>query len=502
MRDLFPPSRALRFISFISVVLWAPVSAAPLTVLFTNDIHDHLLADYDGRGGMAYVSGYVRSVRKEAGEILLVDSGDVAEKGDLVARRSWSRLNFQAMARMGYDAWAPGNHDHDLGMEALREFEVLSGADLLCINLLDAEGGPALRPSKVYEKQGVRIGVLGMIAPRSEDCLDHDETARAMAEESRRLRPEVDLIFALCHYASRDCADLARKAPEIDIFFSAHSHEILEQPVVVEETGALIVQAGSYAEFVGHLELRVDPETGEIEAFSHRLVPMDHHRVPADIPMLEWFRREEAARAPEANRWLGWSGRELHYGEVGVIAAAAIRRAAGAEIALHSSGQVIRSKLPAGALNYNAVYRTGGERGEVLLEVVLSGREIEAYLRGLLQSDWYLTQWSGFFATLGEGGIQTDLDPGRDYRVVLPQREWEKRFLPLFEKIKLEPGRWQGVAPLNRSPEARRLEITWMAAAERFFGTWAERHIPVDEGLAGLAAETGQDAILRRLLGR
>ena len=112
-----------------------------VTILHTNDINDHLRSGYDGVGGMAYVSGYVKELRAARPDVLLFDGGDAMEKGDLAAFVSESRITYEAMARVGYDACAVGNHDMAYGLDALTPWwDAESGVGLLCLNWLDDTG--------------------------------------------------------------------------------------------------------------------------------------------------------------------------------------------------------------------------------------------------------------------------------------------------------------------------------------------------------------------------
>lgn len=496
----FTPARWLRNACLLSL-LWGGLllgETKELTVLFTNDIHDHIRADYDGQGGLAFVSGYIKSRREALGEVLILDAGDVAEKGDLLAWKEASDITFRAFSRVGYDAWAPGNHDHDFGIEQLRVFEAISGADMLCINLLNAEGGPEFTPSKIYEKNGIRVGVIGMIVPRNEDCLDEAATAEAMAREAERLRPQVDLVIALCHESVRECVLISRVATEIDLFVSGHSHQALHQPYVVEETGAIIVQAGSYAEYVGEMTLEIDLGSDRIVDYAHRLVPMEHRAVAPDLEMLEWFRQEEAAHAPEANEIVAWTSREIEYGEVGILAAESIRRTTSADIAFNASGQIVRAKLPRGILDANAVFRTGGERGNELVEILLTGAEIEHYVNGLAVSDWYLSQWSGFRGQEASGWWRTGLVSQQVYRVVMPELEWNTRFLRLVRRVKADPEAYPGISFSTEEWESRRLEATWTEAVTGLLREWRKGGRSLESEIEQLAIQSGQEQLIGR----
>ncbi len=494
------PSWNRTFLRFLFLLFLLPFSAfsevQPLVLVYTNDIHDHIRPDYDGRGGLPFVSGFIRSLRNQhQDELLVLDSGDGAEKGDIAAWVSHGRLTFQAMSRIGYDAWAPGNHDHDFGIDGLTEFADLAGSPLLCINLIDEAGKPIFQPSMVVEKNGLKIGLIGMIVPRNEGCLNDEETAIAMALEAERLRPMVDLIVAICHDGVEECARIAEVATEIDIFISGHTHVALEEAYIHEKTGAIIVQAGCYAEYVGIMELEIDVEARELVDFTNALVPMDHDSIPCDVDMVEWFRQEELKLTPEANRIVGWSSQEIGYAQVGILAAEAIRQATGADIGFNASGQVVRGKLPSGIIDLNAVFRTGGERGNELVELTLTGKEIEAYLNGLTLSDWHLTQWSGFTAHHDGKHISTNLDAGRTYRVAMPELEFTSRFSRLFEKVRTNPANFPGIPALNRDITPKRIPQTWTEVVTHLMTGWATQNKSLEEEILMLAQQSGQMTI-------
>ena len=422
-------------------------------ILHTNDIHDHLRPDYDGVGGLPFVSGYIKRVRALRDDVLVLDAGDVAEKGDMVAFETQSELVYEAMGGIGYHAGAPGNHEHDFGIPKLRKYESLAaGMKMLCINLIKDDGTPEFPPSAVFDIGGVKVGVIGLIVPRDTNCLNGEESAVAMAREAEHLDEEADLVVAVCHLGVFHCRMISRVAPAIDVFVSGHSHEALREAVVVEETGALIVQAGSYAEYVGRLELTIDLETEEVVWHESGLVPMRHDTVPCDVEMLEWIRVQEQAISPEATRIVAWTDTVISRVEVGHLAAAALRTRSRADIGFCHAGQVIRDDLPKGVLDVNAVFRTGGQRGYRIVEATLTGSEIEFYLNGLQRSDWDQTQWSGFKASLisnpeGAEVLHTDLEPDHSYRVVMPEMEWRTRLMRLFRKVRENPQEWQLEAP-------------------------------------------------------
>ena len=159
-------------IALLLFIVTSAVYAEPRTLLLlhTNDLHDHVRADYDGNGGMAYVSGYIQQVKQSRDDVLVLDAGDVMEKGDLVAFRAKSTIMYKAISRIGYDAIAPGNHDDAYGDAHLQYCASLApNTATLALNLMNDEGELLFAPSKIFERNGLKIGVIGVFKPRDEE---------------------------------------------------------------------------------------------------------------------------------------------------------------------------------------------------------------------------------------------------------------------------------------------------------------------------------------------
>ncbi|HTX54476.1 MAG TPA: metallophosphoesterase [Candidatus Baltobacteraceae bacterium] len=411
----------------------AGVATGHVLVLYTNDIHDHVLPGPDGVGGLPYVAGFIEAARAGHSDVLVLDAGDVTEKGDMVAFLTHSRITYEFMRRIGYDAVTIGNHDYKAGPDWLQRYQGYLGQPFLCLNLVRPDGARAFPPSKVFAVGRVRVGVVGLTVPADTGSLDFEGSGRALEQEARRLRPEADVIVALCHLGAKECARWSMLAPSVSVFVSGHTHEVLQQPVIVPETGAIIVQAGCYAEWVGRLDLTVDLDARKVVEAHGALVPMKHDAVPVDRDMLAEVRREAQALCPDAATVVAHTSAPIGEG-VAWLAAEAMRRAAGTDIGFCHPGQILRSALPAGTVDVNALFLTGGQRGAETVRTVLSGSEITAYLQALTRQADDQTAWAGFTATLekqpdGSSIISSDLIADRRYSVIMPKKEWETRFL-------------------------------------------------------------------------
>ena len=427
----------------VSACSQADTAPRTLLILYTNDIHDHVRPRADGRGGLPWIAGHVAAVRASRNDVILLDAGDATEKGDLVAFLTGSRITLEGMGRIGYDAIAVGNHEHNFGLDAVKDFHTAAGARMLALNLVDEDGSPLLPVSRMIDRNGVRVGVIGMALPRPRDTLDFEASGLALADEAQRLREVegAEVVIVVCHVGVADAERWSAMAPAVDVFVTGHTHKTLHSAKVFESTGALAVQAGSNARWVGHLELTID-DGGTIVSHRSHLVEMKHDRVEPDETLLAWIIEHESQLAPDADEVITVLDAPLEWFAIARLKAEALRVYGDADIGLYHPTHVVRNLLLPGPVTVNALFRTAADRGHPLIDTSLTGAEITAYLNGLAVRDyarWGLTQWAGFEVEIdGAAGvhvIETSLDPDQSYRVVMPEREWEKRFLRLTEQL-------------------------------------------------------------------
>jgi len=477
---------SLCLVPFLSVA-----ETRTVLILHTNDLHDHVRPGQENRGGMPYVSGYIKSVKSQRQDVLLLDAGDVTEKGDMVAFKTDSDIMYQTMGKIGYSATIPGNHDLDHGIAQLHTWAALApGMTMLCLNYLDKDAKPCFTPSKIFEVNGIKVGVIGLTILKGNETMDRGASIEKLREEAERLRPETHLLVALCHAGTSDCAELSTSVPSVQAFIGGHTHELLKEPMLVKNTGAVIVQAGADARYVGHLELTVDLDSRKVVRVEGGVVEMRHDQAPCDNEMLAWIQKREKDVCPEATRVVGRCEKPLGPTEVAVLAAAALRWRAGADVGLCHTATIMRSGLPAGDVDVNDLFLTGGQRGDKVVTVTLTGKAIESYLEGLMNYDKGQTEWAGFHVAIersrseGPWVAHTDLDPEHEYRVVMPEQEWVKRFETIAKK-QLEKG--------TDSPSASRSSrfecpFTFIDALTAYAENLAKENVPLDAHVKKLLA--------------
>lgn len=130
--------------AFFSVGVVATASAQDVTVLFTHDLHSHLLpsADTDGSiyGGYARLSTAIAEQKKLHPNALLLDGGDFAMGSLFQTAFATSAIELRMMGQMGYDVTTFGNHEFDYlqsGLASMLNSALVSGdalPQIVCAN--------------------------------------------------------------------------------------------------------------------------------------------------------------------------------------------------------------------------------------------------------------------------------------------------------------------------------------------------------------------------------
>lgn len=217
-----------------------------LTILHTNDFHGTL----DEKR-----ASFINRLKLESGA-LYFDSGDCIKAGNLAIplkpEPAWSFLH-----DAGCDASTLGNREtHVLEKGFLAK---IAGAEhpLVCANIRFKSHHRPLLPAHFIEKEGFRIGIVGVMVPMVTERMASRHASAYIWEApipvakqlAEVLRPQVDCLIALTHIGHRQDLELASSCPLLDLILGGHSHTVLEEPVRVGDT--FICQGGSHGRFIG-----------------------------------------------------------------------------------------------------------------------------------------------------------------------------------------------------------------------------------------------------------
>jgi 5'-nucleotidase len=266
--------------------VWAAVNEdhIKLTILHTNDQHSQIdpfpSSDifYPNQGGFARRASLIRKIRSEETNVLLLDAGDIWQ-GTPYFNIFGGELEFKLMSEMKYDAATIGEHELDNGLDGL--VKQLPNATFPFINcnydLSDTPINGKAIPYKIFEKEGLKIGVFGLgielkglIDKKKYGNTVYLDPVQKAAEYSHLLKKEMkcELVICLSHlgdkYNDNKISDtvIAKQSKNIDLFIGGHTHRFLEKPAELRNSDGnqvLVAQAG----FAG---LRL----GRVDCYFHR----------------------------------------------------------------------------------------------------------------------------------------------------------------------------------------------------------------------------------------
>jgi len=296
----------------------------------------------------------------------------------------------------------------------------------------------------VFERDGLRIGVMGvshqrlegLLTPTRLDGITSAGQVRILREQLARLVPATDVQVLLSHNGFQTDRELAGALASdgLDVIIGGHSHTRLAEPVV--EDGVLIVQAGGYLRQLGRLDLRL--AAGQVTHYRGQLVLLTaeaEDEAPQPVrDLVDHFDQQVAA---VYGRQIGRLTEDLRRhsrreSELGSWLCDILRESAAADVAVVNSGG-IRKHLLAGPLTRLDIYEVlpfgntlvvHSLPGESLRAILLANaRAAEARSYGILQVSGvqyrYQVQDDGVeLVSVLVGG--QPLDDQRIYTVAMP----------------------------------------------------------------------------------
>jgi len=305
---------ALLFVLNIPTGVMAKEESSGITVLFTHDLHSHLLpsrSDDNGEyGGYARLMHVINEQKTKHPDALLVDAGDFSMGSLFQTAYATSALELRIMGTMGYDATTFGNHEYDYlqnGLVSMLNAASASGDPLPHIvqaNYLPPEKGeegynPAvkeafdnygIRDYIILERGGIYFVLFGIFGIDADDCapnsgmklLDPAETAQATVDAAKaeclaKFGAE-PVVICLSHGGTSggegEDYELAQNTTGIHLIVSGHSHTTLREPITVN--GTVIVSAAEYGKYLGVVEMDYTGD-GSCSLTGYTLIPIDEN---------------------------------------------------------------------------------------------------------------------------------------------------------------------------------------------------------------------------------
>lgn len=283
------------------------------TVAHLNDLQARYSDRIAGKSRYAYIAGYLRALREEVPETLVLDAGDDYEKGALAELRSMGESTRRMTHALPIDVRTLGNHDFSYGAESVLRDVLTSPHPVLATNVGGADA-PFERFVRV-DVGCVKVGVVGLVTQnygsddeQIPDAFDgafaHDDRyVRVLEREVRLHRGEVDVMIAVNHVGYLQDVALAGAVPGVDLYVGGHSEDLLKNPRPFgrKDGGrAYVLQAGHYGEWVGRADFVWNRRERMLTLDKHELVAVDAS-LPAADDVAELARQVERDAVADAH---------------------------------------------------------------------------------------------------------------------------------------------------------------------------------------------------------
>jgi len=369
-----------------------PAKSAAAYALTAEDFAA-LAKTYGRIGGLDRLATVIKRVRAERGDkVLLLDGGDTWQ-GSLGANASRGQDMVDCMALLKPDAMT-GHWEFTYGEARVQELIKGLGFPFLALNIRDTEWNePVFEPSRMFERGGVKIAVLGQAFPYTPVANPRwmmpkwtfgirEVDVRANVDKARK--GGAQLVVLLSHNGFDVDRKLAARVQGIDVILTGHTHDAIPEAIKVGNT--LLIASGSHGKFVSRLDL--DVQNGAVKGFRYKLIPLFADAIKPDAEMTAAITKARAPYAKDLARVVGKADSLLYRrgnfnGTFDDVICAALMKERDAEIALSPGFRWGTSVLPgqpitvedihnATAITYPQVYRMSmsGERLKEVLEDV------------------------------------------------------------------------------------------------------------------------------------
>ncbi|RWX55047.1 bifunctional metallophosphatase/5'-nucleotidase [Photobacterium chitinilyticum] len=410
-----------------------------VTILGTSDIHGHFMPwDYASdklnmRGSLSQIATKVKTIRDDQQNVILVDAGDTIQ-GNFVETFKEEPVSPMMLGfnEMDYDIWVLGNHEFDFGLNVLNRSLTQFKGTSLGGNIKRADGNPFLPSYKIIEKQGVKIGVIGMDTPMTQVFAEGTNRLQGMTFTNpslevkkviKKIDDKVDAIVLVAHMGidnennieATGVRDIANDNPELDAIVAGHMHTLVNKATI---NGVIITEPDKYGRALSRVDLQFEEKNGqftlvnkdsytykikgtasdskmeELYAPYHKRLRENANRVIADLSGIDLVPENEIKGIPQVHiQDTGISTlfqeASMHYAPMANVIALQID---------NDKAELDVGKIKAKDIAYNYQY-AGGE----ITVYEMTGKELRTYM-----------EWAaGYFNSVREGDVTYSFNPER-----------------------------------------------------------------------------------------
>jgi 2',3'-cyclic-nucleotide 2'-phosphodiesterase (5'-nucleotidase family) len=331
----FSKSLSLLLAIVMVLTLFTPIlpSAADVatskivTILGTSDMHgrvfpwEYATGTADDDAGFALIQTLIKQEKEKNPNTILIDNGDTLQDNMAeIFNNDPVHPMIDVMNYMGYDVWNLGNHEFNFGMDFLNKNIAAFKGSVLAANIYKEDGTRFVNGYRIIEKDGVRIAIVGLIAP-------HIPTWEAATPEHfqgltftdpvveakkvvKELEGKYDVLIGTFHLGdtpekgTTDGAKaVADAVPEFNAIICGHAHSQFDN---IESTSKVkLIEPGRYGAALAKIDVKVE-KSGDgwkvVEVATKNLLTKG---ITPDNDLITKFKSIDDKSLAEANKVVG-----------------------------------------------------------------------------------------------------------------------------------------------------------------------------------------------------
>ena len=303
-----------------------------LTILATSDIHGYLFpTDYVDKStqsplGLFKVASVIEAEKnKNKHSVITIENGDFIQGSPfsqyVKELYHTPKPLVSALNELDFDVSIIGNHEFNYGLDYLKDYLAQIKHPVLSANILTKKGDYfADSPVKIIEKDGLKIGILGLTTqyiphwehPKNIENLHFNSAVDTAKEWVPKLREQADIIIVAYHggfesdlftgkpterhTGENEGYRLLKEVPGIDAFITGHQHREIAEVV----NGIPVIQPGHRGEKIGKIELEIEKVNEKIQIADQKAELVSTKSFPVDQKLMKKYQFLEK----EVQNWL------------------------------------------------------------------------------------------------------------------------------------------------------------------------------------------------------
>ena len=345
-------------------------------MLGVNDMHAAI-------DNMPQLIGIIDSLRTLYPSLLVFSAGDNRTGNPVNDKYEPSGYPMVALMNMaGFNASAVGNHEFDA--HSLPRLCGLSAFRYLCANMTaDDSTGVSVQPCQVFDVEGLKVGVFGLIQVGSDGTPDaHPDELRGLHFTSpfetvsryRWLSEQCDATVLLSHVGYQDDLRMADENPWIDVIIGGHTHRQLAgtEPL---RSGVLVTQNRNLLGQAVHVTLAVDSGRVVDKQVDYISVVAYKHPNAVAQAMVNVFNDNPAFRRVLTRAETPFNTRN----EIGTMVCDALMSATGADVAIMNYRGIRVSRMHDGNITVRDALEIDPYGSKVVV-MDMRGDELERFI--------------------------------------------------------------------------------------------------------------------------